>query len=172
MPDIRGRPAAGFAVERIAARPATVEVVGPQSRLDRFAEASTEPVSIEGASDSVRATVTVGVADPMLRLRSPGSTQVTVEIAPAPAERTLHRVPVQATGGALAAEIRPDAVAVGVRGPRDALEDADVEAFVDLAGVPPGRHVLPVTVVAGPGAGVTHIDPSRVTVLVAPPTDP
>ncbi len=169
VPDIQGRPADGFAVGRISATPATVEVVGPESRIAGLTEALTEPVSIDGASGRVRTTVTVGVSDPMVRLRTPGSAQVTVEIVPAPAERILRAVPVRVNGGARAASIEPDSITVVVRGPRDrldALEDAGVGAFVDLAGFRPGRYNLPVTIVAGAGVGVTHIDPSRVRVTV------
>lgn len=169
VPDIQGRPAEGFAVGRISTTPATVQVVGPGSRLVGLTEALTEPVVIDGASDRVQATVTVGAADPMVRLRAPGAAQVTVEIVRAPAERVLRAVPVQADGGGRAASIEPDPIAVGVRGPRDrveALEDTEVGAFVDLAGLQPGRYTLPVTVVVGAGIGVTHIDPSRVTVTV------
>lgn len=169
VPDIQGRPAEGFAVGRISTTPATVQIVGPESRLVGLTEALTEPVPVDGASDRVQATVTVGVADPMVRLRAPEWAQVTVDIVRAPAERVLRAVPVQAHGGDRAAAIEPDSITVGIRGPRDlveALEDTGIGAFVDLAGLQSGRYNLPVTVVGGAGMGVTHIDPSRVTVTV------
>ena len=169
VPDVEGRPAEGFAVGRISTTPAAVQVTGPESRLAALTEALTEPVTVEGASGRVRATVTVGVADPLVRLRTPVSAQVTVEIVRAPAERVLRAVPVRADGGARDASIEPGSVTVGVRGASDrveALDDTGVGAFVDLAGLPPGRYDLPVTVVGGAGIGVTRIDPSRVTVTV------
>ena len=168
VPDIQGRPAEGFAVGRISTTPATVQVIGPESRLFGLTEALTEPVVIDGTSDRVQATVTVGVADSMVRLQAPGAAQVTVEIVRAPAERVLRAVPVQADGAVRAASIEPDSITVGVRGPRDrveALDDTGIGAFVDLAGLQPGRYTLPVTVVVA-GIGVTRIDPSRVTVSV------
>lgn len=169
VPDIEGRPAEGFAVGRITVAPSTVDVVGPESRLAGVAAALTEPVSIDGASARVRETVTVGVAEPMVRLRTPEAVQVTVEIVPAPVERTLPAVPVQVTDGGRALSVEPTAIRVGIRGPRDrvmGLDAAAVEAFVDLAGLQPGRYNLPVTVASSAGIGVTHVDPSRVTVTV------
>ena len=169
VPDIQGRPEDGFAIGRISTIPETVEVAGPESRLAKVVEALTEPVSIEGATRRVQATVTVGVEDPVVRLRTPGSAQVTVEIVRAPAERILSAVPVQVDDVGRVASVEPGTIDVGVRGPRDrmeALDDAAVGAFVDLAGLRPGRYNLPVTVVAAPGIGVTHIEPSRVTVTV------
>ena len=65
--------------------------------------------------------------------------------------------------------IEPDSITVGVRGPRDrvqAIEATEVAAWVDLAGLQPGRYNLPVTVEGSARVGVTRIDPSRVTVIV------
>ena len=169
VPDIEGRPAAGFAVGRITAVPATVEVVGPAGRLAGLTEALTEPVPIEGASGRVRETVTVGVADPVVRLRTPGAAVVTVEIVAAPLERTLQAVPVRAGESRRAVSVEPATVRVDVLGPRgpvQALDATAVEAIVDLAGLQPGRYNLPVTVESSAVIGVTRIDPSRVTVTV------
>ena len=171
VPDIEGQPAEGFAVGRISTVPATVDVVGPGSLLDGLAEALTEPVSVDGASDRVQALVTVGVVDPVLRLQTPSSAEVTVEIVPAPIERTLPELPVLprevATGQR--ASVEPGAITVSVRGPQemvDALDAGAVEAFIDLAGLGPGRYNLPVTVESSADIGVTHIDPPRVLVTL------
>ena len=169
VPDIEGRPAEGFAIGGLNALPATFEVVGPAGRLAGVTEALTEPVSIEGASGRVQATVTVGVADPVVRLRTPGTAVVTVEIVPAPLERTLPAVQVRGGASRRTVSIETAVVRVDVLGPRDrvqALDDAAVEAFVDVAGLQPGRYNLPVTVESSPAVGVTRIDPSRVTVSV------
>ncbi len=169
VPDIEGRPAEGFAVGGVTALPATFEVVGPAGRLVDLTEALTEPVSIAGAAAPVRETVTVGVADPVVRLRTPGSAEVTVDIVPAPLERTLPAVPVRVGESRRTVSVEPEAVRVDVLGPRDlvqVLDETAVEAFVELAGLQPGRYNLPVTVESSPAVGVTRIDPSRVTVIV------
>ncbi len=169
VPDIEGRPAEGFAVGGVTALPATFEVVGPAGRLVDLTEALTEPVSIAGAAGRVRETVTVGVADPVVRLRTPGSAEVTVDIVPAPLERTLPAVPVRVGESRRIVSVEPEAVRVDVLGPRDlvqVLDETAVEAFVELAGLQPGRYNLPVTVESSPAVGVTRIDPSRVTVIV------
>ena len=169
VPDIEGRPADGFTIGGVTALPATFEVVGPVGRLAGLTEALTEPVSIAGATGRVQETVTVGVADPVVRLRTPGAAEVTVDIVPAPLERTLPAVPVRVEESRRAVSLAPETVRVDVLGLRDrvqALDDAAVEAFVDLAGLQPGRYDLPVTVESSPAVGVTQIDPSRVTVIV------
>ena len=84
VPEIRGAPAPGFVVGDVEVEPASVEVEGPESRLDDLAEAMTEPIDVTGMSVPMRRMVTVGIDDPYLRLVTPGSARVTVAIVRAP----------------------------------------------------------------------------------------
>jgi YbbR domain-containing protein len=83
LPVLEGQPADGYMVERVAADPPRVEIVGPSSSLKMLSSAVTEAVSVQGASEDVIETVTVGPADPSVRLRGPATTaRVTVTIVP------------------------------------------------------------------------------------------
>jgi YbbR domain-containing protein len=83
LPVLEGQPAEGYMVDKITADPGKVEVVGPASALKELTSAVTEAVSVEGATKNVVESVTVGPADPVLRLRGPQTTaQVTVAIVP------------------------------------------------------------------------------------------
>ena len=171
VPDIEGQPAEGFAIGRISVLPDAVNVVGPDSILANLLEALTEPISIEGASGRVQEIVTVGVADPTVRLQTPTSAEVTVEIVPAPLDRTFGDLPVNARDLATnrRVTIEPSTVSVGVRGAREEvteLDSASLDTFVYLAELQPGRYNLPVTVESTEGLGVTDIQPSRVTVTI------
>lgn len=83
MPVLEGQPAEGYVVDAVTADPASVEVVGPASALKALDRAVTEAVSVEGATETVAETVTVGPADPSVRLRGPQTTaRVTVTVVP------------------------------------------------------------------------------------------
>ena len=174
VPNIEGAPADGFTVGRITTTPATVDVVGPEIRLSTLREALTETVSIAGATATLVADVTVGVADPTLRLVVPSTARVEVEIVPAPVERTIHDVPLNRrdSAGSQRASVQPDHVNVGVRGSRESMNDVDtdsVQPFIDLtvlAGQPAGRYNLPVSVETTDSLRVTHIDPPKVLIVV------
>jgi YbbR domain-containing protein len=171
-PAIDGHPAPGYAVGIVAVEPDSVEVVGPESAVDRATEALTEPVSIAGAKGAVAETVTVGLIDPALRLKSTRSAKVTVNIAPAPVERTLRALPVhlQNLGTALAALAVPSVVDVSLRGSRDGLtrvERDDVKVYVDVAGLGAGHYTLTVRADAPHDAGVTRIEPTTIEVQIA-----
>jgi YbbR domain-containing protein len=172
MPAVDGRPAPGYVVGSLSADPKTVEVIGPESAVRRVTEALTEPVSVSGARDRVRQSVIVGLIDPSLRLKNARSAMVTVQIVPAPLERSLPSRPVHLRNlpPNLEAQAIPSAVEVTLRGSREALarvETDDIVAYVDLAGLGPGQYSLTVHADSSPEVGVTRIEPSSVQVRIS-----
>ncbi len=171
VPSVDGKPAPGFVLGRVDIRPAQIEVVGPESAVQRITDAFTEPVSVAGARDSVTETVTVGVLDSALRLKGPRTAAVRVEVAPAPLERTFHDIPVHLRHLPvhLTATAMPSAATVSLRGSRETFRkiDADgVDLFVDVSGLGPGTYSLPLHADAG-DAGVDHVEPTAVQVRIA-----
>ncbi len=171
VPAVDGQPAPGFVIGRASADPQAVEVAGPESHLRRLTGATTEPVDVSGATGRVSDQVTVGVADSAVRLVKALTARVTVEIVPAPRERTIPGVPVRyrnlASG--LRAQVKPVLTSVTVRGGRDpieALRAGEIEAFIDLAGLGAGRYNLRVQVDPSQRFGVTAIDPAVVDVTI------
>jgi YbbR domain-containing protein len=171
VPQVEGDPAPGYVTGRMSAEPATVEIVGPESRVRLISEATTEPVSVKDAKTRVRDGVTIGVLDSSVRLAQPQSANVTVEIWPAPLERKLADVPVRwrNLGNGMRAQLSPQLVHVTVRGSQDALADVrgdSVQAFVDLAGLGSGRYNLRVQADPSESFGVVAIDPAVVSVTI------
>jgi YbbR domain-containing protein len=170
-PAIEGEPAPGYVVGRVIPDPATVEVIGPESRLRQLREATTEPISVEGKGESVNETVTVGVADSSLRLVKAQDTKVSIEILPSPVEREIAGVPVRwrNLGAGLKAVVRPTLARISVRGSGSVLRglkgDA-IDAFVDLAGLGTGTYNLQVQVDPSQNFGVTAITPAVVSVRI------
>jgi YbbR domain-containing protein len=87
VPEVEGDPAEGFEIATRTAEPAVVDVVGPMSAVAAVMAAITEPVSVAGASSTIVKTVSVGVADPSVRLKSADLVRVTVSIRPARGRR-------------------------------------------------------------------------------------
>jgi YbbR-like protein len=171
VPSVDGRPAPGYVVGPMTAEPQAVEVIGPESLVKRVTEVLTEPVTIGGAKAAVRETVSLGVLDPSLRLKTARSAVVTVQVVPAPLERTLRNRPVHLrnVGSTLEAQALPAQVDLAIRGNRDALNRVggdDVVAYVDLAGLGPGQYSLTVHADTPPDAGITRVEPASVQVRI------
>jgi YbbR domain-containing protein len=173
-PAIEGHPAPGYIVGKVSAEPATVDMIGPESAVKRVTEAITEPVSVDGARAPVRESVTVGFLDPAVRLKTPRSATVVVDVLPGPQEKLVRERPVHLrnlTAG-LSAEAVPPVVDVQLRGSRDALNRVsadDISAYVDLARLGAGHYTLTVHADAGAArdAGVIATDPATVQVQIS-----
>ncbi|MEE2637687.1 MAG: CdaR family protein [Acidobacteriota bacterium] len=171
MPTIRGAPAAGFVVGSVRSEPAMVDVVGPQSLVSTATGALTEPLDVANASSTVVQMVTVGVADPHLRLVTPRLARVTVDIVWASVERRLADVPVRVRNrrSGLRSTLSPPTVAVTVHGSPEQMRGLDVTAVgatVDLADLGPGRYDRVVVVEPHRAFAVTLIEPSMVEVTL------
>ena len=171
-PPIEGRPAPGYEVGTITTDPATVEVIGPESSLRGLDEAMTEPVSVANATRQVQEVVTIGVADPGVRLRTPQTAAVTVEIIPGSSTRALTAVPVQVRNlpGGLRGRLTPATVAVMVRGTEAAVSSLTAESLdaqVDARNLSPGDHAVEVRVRAGQGLTIEGIIPESLRLRIA-----
>lgn len=170
-PSIEGEPAPGYEVVSVSVRPPTVDVVGPESSLRDLEEAMTEPISVAGATGMVREVVTVGVADPNVRLRMPRTAEVTVQILPGSTIRTLSGVSAEVRNldNGLRGRLTPSEVSVTVRGTaKDVGELAPeaLSAWVDAAGLPPGDHEVEVKLQPPPGIEVEQVSPNRVRLRI------
>ena len=171
VPAVEGHPAPGYVAGAASADPPTVEIVGPESAVKRATEAMTEPVSVAGAHEPVREVVSIGMVDPALRLKAPRPAPVTVQILPAPLERTVRHRPfrLRNLAPALSAEATPTSVDVTLRGNRDALNRVvpdDVMPFVDVSGLGAGDYTLTAYASASQDAGVVRIEPPSVKVRI------
>jgi YbbR domain-containing protein len=86
-PTVEGQPAQGFAVNRITVEPRVVTVTGPEGRLTDRVQVVTERVTVAGRSGRFVQQVGVGVADAQLRVVSPHTVVVTVDIVPTKGDR-------------------------------------------------------------------------------------
>ena len=173
-PYVEGRPAPGYEVRSVTSDPATVEIVGPESSLRGLDEAMTEPISVAGASRPLRESVNIGVADPSVRLRTPQTAEVTVQIVTGNSTRTLGAVPVAVANldDGLRARVLPVTISVTVRGTQQDIKDLagdGLDASVDATGLGVGEHEVAVRVRTAPGVSIERVAPETVRLRIAKP---
>jgi YbbR domain-containing protein len=173
-PSVEGRPAQGYEVASVTAVPPTIEVIGPESVLRELDEAMTEPISVADASRPIREVVTVGVADPVVRLRSPQVAEVTVQIVLGSSTRTFSNIPIQIRNldNGLRGRITPPTVSAQIRGTEAAIKELTAEtidASVEASGLAPGTHQLVVRVRAAQGLTIERVEPEEVRLRVTKP---
>lgn len=169
--NIVGQPAPGFVYRDAVIEPRTVTVVGPASRLRSTTFAVTDTVSIEGQSTNFVQVVGVGVGDALVRLREARSVRVTVRIEPVSGERTISGRPITFRNvlAGRQAMVEPSTVAVTVQGRAATLSDlpeSSVQPWIDLVGLSPGLHELPVNVALPLGYTLVSVRPPSVSVRI------
>ena len=171
-PTIEGEPAPGYIVGQVTVDPQMVEIVGPESAVEDTADAITEAISVAGARQAITEDVTVGLLDPMVRLKTPRQATVTVQVLPGPRERLVRERPVhlRALSVHLTAQAVPAVVNVVLRGSAEGIgrvEADKINAFVDLTGLGAGQYTLTVHVDPSPDAGIARVVPDTVQVRIA-----
>ena len=82
QPIVEGVPAPGFTIGEIRISPIQVNIQGPESRVLELEQVETTPISVEGATGPVEATVMPRLPDPLLRSLTVVPLVVMVDVVP------------------------------------------------------------------------------------------
>jgi YbbR domain-containing protein len=179
--EIAGSPPAGHEVDKVECDPASVLVLGPRQRLREIEVVQTAPIDLEGRVRSFQLTSSlIPPSDRWVARMEPARVKVSVSLLERAATREFDEVRVFVLANPdLGPSLRlsADRVKVVLTGPpdvMDALQKADIRAYVDSIGLAPAaRQDLPVRVHAPAGVSVTSVQPPTVSVLLdAPPPAP
>lgn len=77
-PRVIGNLVTGYHIANVTADPSTINIVGPEHRVDDAGDAITDPVDATGVVGSATFTTHAYVADPLVRVQKPGPIHVTV----------------------------------------------------------------------------------------------
>jgi YbbR domain-containing protein len=176
-PVVSGAPAAGYQVTGITVTPLIVSVEGDADTILNLAEAPTDPVSINGATQDV--TQMVGLALPEGVHPAAGdavTVEVTVTIQPIVGSRSYEAGVI--TSGAQAgldyhlSTNRAVALVGGSLADLDRLDAAAFQLLAPVAGLGPGTHEVTLTANLPLGLTLVKVDPPTVTVTVTPSGSP
>jgi YbbR domain-containing protein len=170
-----GNPAAGYEVVGSVANPATVLLDGPDETLANILSVVTQPVDIEGASDTVSSRTELQELPPDVRVVNPidGSVVAVVQIRPRGVTQLLRDLPVTVTDvpeGYMAA-VEPQAIGVLVFATEETtanLRGDDIAVSVSAEGRGAGRHQLRPNVTVPPEVQWLRTEPETVVVALTP----
>jgi len=80
VPTIAGLPTNGFEAGQVFVSPNTVEVEGPESRVDALSSIATTPIRLDRKQSSFEQTADLDVPDPQIRLQHSSAVNVKIEI--------------------------------------------------------------------------------------------
>jgi YbbR domain-containing protein len=129
---IRGEPSRGFEIYGKSSKPAALIVTGPLSHIDRLHEAFTEPVSVSGQKQPVRAFVALNIKDSSIRTSLVNPVQVDIQIGPRLKLATVTQVPLALDDSTYT--IIPKQISIQVSAPVVSIADlkpADFQAIIE-----------------------------------------
>jgi YbbR domain-containing protein len=169
-PIITGNPAAGFEIESVTVDPPVVLVAGDADQLAQLTSVDTAPISMTGVSDDE--TVTVALALPTGVVQVGDETiSVTIKIRPVTGTRTFSAgLQLLGANNALQYALSTDRVLVTIGGSTadlDRLSGATLVVDLDVAGLKPGVHAVPVTANLPAGTTLVAANPASVVVTIS-----
>lgn len=175
QPVLEGEPASGYRVIRSAVEPRTVRVSGAKSVVEGIVRATTQPLRISDAKENVRGQVALAPAPSHAEWRdatldAPAAPEnLSIEVAPAIAEKRLARVPVQVVGARrLDAHPDPTTAEVVLRGPTETLSKVSASSLSLMIDAQvedqraPGVYRKRPSVVGLPGGVAAEVRPESV----------
>jgi len=170
-PELKGAVAYGYWVSGVAVQPASATVVGPREAFQTIDYLRTEPVDINGATDSVTRQVGVDLPEGV-SLVSSQRVVVQVTIVPVRGNTQILRIAPQIKGAPSGRKvlIDTDAVEVTVSGDLVALKEllpAEISVTLDVTNSKPGSYSLkPEVKVAKKGVEVVSFQPTSIGVTI------
>lgn len=140
----------GFKVSRVEIQPEIITAAADAELLEQLESLTFNPVNVTGRKQSFSITSTVNRLKGIQYLSSEQVT-VTVYIEEQLSSKTFQKVPLGITGRkeAQIVELAQDSISITVNGPYsvvEALSRGDLVARVDVTGLEPGEHEVPVIV--------------------------
>lgn len=165
----------GYRIANLEVAPASIEVAGPASRVERLRVVETEPINTLSVDGAVDRDVALAGAGQWLAY-SPASVRIVFTVEEIEGRRTLGAIPVEVRNAEGTAVLKPATVTLTIRGPEVRLREAVLEygtAFVDAKGLKPGAHAVSPTVSLPEGFVLEGVSPPLLQLrLQAPNPEP
>lgn len=176
VPQLVGEPAVGYRITSVTVEPLIITVSGEEATLTQLNDAPTEPIDVSGRTGDLE--TMVGLALPGdVTVSGSDQVRVVLTIAPVEGSQTFSAgVVLQGTQSDLIYRLATPSVSITLGGAASALAAFDASTFtatVDVSGLSPGDHSVPVTVAPHPELEVLAINPTEVALnITAIPPSP
>ena len=168
-PTVEGEPAQDYVVTDIVVSPPTVQVVGPESRIIRLESLPMTSIRIDGLQESVRESADLNVLDPLVRLQSLSSYEVTIQIKEVEVEN-VYKVVLDPSLDRDLWFVQPSEIDVTIRGPKSMMGGYDPRPLyftIDTDNLSPGtQEVIPLIIGINEPMYAATTEPENVQVIV------
>lgn len=167
---LKGSPAEDYFVKSIKLEPMTIEVAGPRRDVRQISSLSTEPINIENLQQSRSFSKMQVVANSPYVSLEPAWVNVAVQIEQREINKRFSAIPILTEGSQHQVRVRPAKVTLVIQAKPGVLSfvdaGSDLEAFVDVRELAPGRYEKEIRVKIPPETVLIETIPKMTTVEV------
>lgn len=161
---LQGAPAEGFIIEKVTLKPATVTVTGLKSELHKINEVVTEVTDINGLRENKTIEANVVVNGLTAKTLSDEKVQMTLQVGDSKINQRFENIPVEIQGNDFLAAVKPKFVSIVIQGKPNVLnfvKRSDLQAFVEIRGLTPGKYQKEIQVKIPPDTVLIETFPDK-----------
>ncbi|HSE87987.1 MAG TPA: CdaR family protein [Candidatus Binatia bacterium] len=162
------KPPVGHKVAETSVEPERVSVLGPAEEVRRLVSVETVPIDLEDNRSPIKRRVRLSTGGKPFSL-SPDQVEVVITFEEEEISRVFGNIDVQAKGFKGQYNVSPRSAYLRISGPRHIIEKLELgtdEVYLNLKGLAPGEHSVPLSVSLPPEVKVTEQKPQRFKVRI------
>lgn len=162
------KPPVGHKIAETLVEPERVSVLGPAEEVRRLVSVETVPIDLEDSRSAIKRKVRLSTAGRPFSF-SPDQVEVTVTLEEEEVSRTFENLNVQAKEFKGQYNVSPRSAYLRVSGPRHIIEKLELgieQVYLNLKGLAPGEHSVPLSVSLPPEVKITEQKPQRFKVRI------
>ena len=162
------KPPAGQQIAETLVEPESVSVLGPAEELRRLVSVETLPIDLEDNRSPIKRKVRLSTGGKPFSF-SPDQVEVTITLEEEEISRAFSNIDVEAKGFAGKYIVSPRSVYLRLAGPKRVIEKLEVgsdQVYLNLRGLAPGEHSVPLSISLPPEVKVTEQKPQRFKVRI------
>ncbi|MCK5204925.1 MAG: hypothetical protein KAR15_13680 [Desulfobacterales bacterium] len=167
---VSGKPAAGFFVDDLLAKPSTVMMCGPETVLGSVDEILTKPIDVSGWSESFKKESALELTPGLEVCASSGIILAEIYIAEKDITRQFANILVEGHNTPFEFSISPPTIKIEIKGPQKIVENLhpqkDIRVLVELKDLSPGVYVRRATITLPVKTSLVIVEPKLFTVKI------
>jgi YbbR domain-containing protein len=162
------KPPPGQQIGETSVQPESVSVLGPAEEVRRLAAVETIPIDLDDSRNPIKRRVRLSTGGKPFSF-SPDQVDVAITFEEEEISRAFGHIDVEAKGFTGKYIVSPRSVYLRLSGPKRVMEKLEVgtdQVYLNLKGLAPGEHFVPLSISLPPEVKVTEQKPERFKVRI------
>ncbi len=161
---LQGAPAEGYIIEKVTLKPNTITVTGLKTEINKINDVVTEVIDINGLRENKVVDANIVVNGLSSKTLSDEKVQMTLQVGDSKINQRFENIPVEVQGNDYMGSVKPKTVSIVIQGKPGILnfvKRTDLQAFVEIRGLAPGKYQKEIQVKIPPDTVLIETFPDK-----------